>query len=216
MSCWKTTHPTVITDQIQKNSSDAVISENISPEITQEIKLSSWSWILQTQQPESEEICITFDDFNELQKNNWVIVNDGVMWWLSKGKYQIQDSILTFSWNINTNGGGFSSIRSRVELWLLEQANYMRITAKPDSRKYTITFRDNNTRWISYQYNLDFKNIWWFEQVTVPLDELTSTYFGRNIRANSFQKQSTREIGFILSDGFDGPFQLEIDDICYF
>jgi len=160
-----------------------------------------------------EKNCIVFDDFTGSQKNNWVIVNDGVMWGLSKWTYTVNNSILTLAGNINTNGGWFSSIHTALSESLLETTTHIHISVKPDTRDYKITFRDNNRRGISHQADLVFKNTGWFENIVIPLSDLKPTYFGRSSNAADFQKNQARELGFIISDGIDGPFQLEIESI---
>lgn len=157
--------------------------------------------------------CKVFDDFSQSEKNNWRIINDWVMWWLSKWRYLIEDKKLKLFGNINTNGGGFSSIRKYVDEWLLNDINYIKIFLQGDERKYKITFRDNNIRWITYQTEIDLKKKWAFEEINIPLSELKATFFWNRVNAGEFQKDRVREIGFIISDWIDGPFEIQVESI---
>ncbi|NBQ73535.1 MAG: hypothetical protein EBU11_11605, partial [Gammaproteobacteria bacterium] len=67
----------------------------------------------------------------------WYVQNDNVMGGQSVGGFSVQASELVFSGNTNTNGGGFSSIRS--EPLELDLADYdgIRLTVKADGRRYT-------------------------------------------------------------------------------
>ena len=157
--------------------------------------------------------CRVFDDFSQSGKNNWRIINDWVMWWLSQWIYIIENDKLRIFGNINTDGGGFSSIRTEVDEWLLDDVNYIKVILQGDERKYKITFRDNNIRWIIHQTNIDFKKKWTFEEIDIPLSELTATFFGNRVNASEFKKNRVREIGFIISDWVNGPFEIQVESI---
>lgn len=157
--------------------------------------------------------CLLFDDFTDISKNNWLMVNDGVMWGKSIGTYAIKDNAFTLSGVINTNGGWFSSVRAALSTWTLTEYNSIILNAKADSRWYQITFRDNNRRWISHRAILPFQTDDKFEEITIQISDLEPVYFWTPVNAAAFKKESAREIGFILNDGKDGKFQLEIDSI---
>ena len=160
-----------------------------------------------------EQECLIFDDFTNLWANNWLMVNDGVMWGKSIWDYQIENGTFTLSGFINTNGWWFSSVRAWLKPWILSEYNNIKITAKPDNRGYQITFRDNNRRWISHRAILPFQNTWDFEEITININDLEPVFFWRRVEADDFKKDLAREIGFILNDGKDGDFQLEVDSI---
>jgi len=63
-------------------------------------------------QTESCDMFMNFETSDELRQ--WYAVNDGVMGGLSSGGPRFDDGIMIFEGMINTNGGGFSSLRSRV------------------------------------------------------------------------------------------------------
>ena len=95
----------------------------------------------------------------------------------------------------------------------MKETTYVQLKLKWDSRDYKITFRDNNISRISHQANIDFKNRGFFEEVSIPISDLKGSYFGRNVNTNNLETSNIQEIGFIISDGIDGPFSLEIESI---
>lgn len=186
----------------------------------QEVRSLTWTLEIQKEPmiaqenniPPQDE-CILFDDFTNSPDFRWGIVNDGVMWGKSKWNLAIEDEKLIFSWTIVTRWGGFSSLRGWLKKWILSEYNSVKLRAKSDGREYRITFRDNNRRGISHRAVILFQTPWEFEEITINFDDLQPAYFGRIVNATSFNKQSAREIGVMLSDWVDGAFSLEIDEV---
>lgn len=160
-----------------------------------------------------DDTCIVFDDFTDSPDFRWGIVNDGVMWGRSAGTGIIQDNTLVFSGTIVTRWGGFSSLRWNLESWILSGYNSVKLRAKSDGREYRITFRDSRWGNISHRAIIPFETVWEFEEIEIPFSNLVPAYFGRNVDTDRFDKDSAREIGVILSDGVDGDFRLEIDEV---
>lgn len=144
----------------------------------------------------------------------WRAVNDGVMGGLSSGGPSMGDGHMVFSGTINTNGGGFSSIRTRVEPGALSGADGVRLTIRSDGRDYKLTFRTSE-RWrgrsVSYQAPIPNPPSGQWGEVFVPFADLDTSVFGRRVRAGAFEPGDVREMGIILADGRDGPFRLEIE-----
>ena len=72
-----------------------------------------------------------------MSEPGWYVVNDNVMGGRSDGDFRIEEGELHFAGRTNTDGGGFSSIRTdAVELDL---AGYdgIRLRVKGDGRRYT-------------------------------------------------------------------------------
>ena len=187
-------------------------NKDLSVVLSSETEIPEDTTISQREKEIKQE-CLVFDDFTDTDKNNWVIVNDGVMWWKSIWNYDIQENIFNLSGIINTNGGGFSSVRTWLPAWILSEYNSIKLIAKSDNRSYQITFRDNNSRWVSHRAILPFSETWDFEKINIQINDLEPVFFGRKVDAKPFNKEKSREIGFIISDWIDGHFQLDIDTI---
>ena len=89
--------------------------------------------------------------------SRWYAVNDGVMGGLSSGGPEFKDGHLVFSGTINTNGGGFSSIRANVERGVMAGKTGLKYRIKSDGRIYRATFRTGERygwREVSFQMEL--------------------------------------------------------------
>ncbi len=161
--------------------------------------------------------CPVMIDFkSEDASDYWRAVNDGVMGGLSSGGPDFDKGHMTFSGVINTDGGGFSSVRASMTPGTLDAAKGLTLRVKSDGRSYKVTMRTNATygwRRISFQAPIRTENKGEWEDVTVSFDDLDASIFGRPIRGATFDKSEVIELGIILSDGQDGAFQLEIDSI---
>ena len=150
---------------------------------------------------------------NSEEASYWRTVNDGVMGGRSSGGPDFKDGMMRFSGMINTNGGGFSSVRTTVAPGDLISADGLKIRVKSDGREYKVTLRTNATyrgRLVSFQAPIPMteKNEW--EDVFVPFDRLEASLFGRPLSGGKFERDAAQELGIIIADGRDGPFQLDI------
>ena len=146
----------------------------------------------------------------------WRVINDGVMGGRSSGGPKFADGVMVFEGHINTNGGGFSSIRLDVEAGLLTQAEALSLRVKSDGRAYKIGFRTDarhRGRPVSFQAPIPPIEAGQWREVRVPLSGLRASLFGRPVEGASFDKSKIWEIGLIIADGQDGPFRLEIESL---
>lgn len=153
-------------------------------------------------------------DFGSQSAENWRAVNDGVMGGLSSGGSQLSGDSLTFKGAINTNGGGFSSIRHPVKGVEFSDTSHIKLRIKPDGRQYRLTFRTDaryGWRQLSFQADIPQSAQGEWSEVTVDFADLKASIFGRPVKGAVFNKTKVEEIGIIIADGKDGPFQLEID-----
>lgn len=159
--------------------------------------------------------CRTLADFSLAgEVERWQVVNDGVMGGLSRGRIAPADANAMRFWgNINTNGGGFSSIRHRLASGAMEGATHVRVTMKGDGRAYQLSLRSNASmfgRSVAYRGTLrpQGKSDW--KVATIALSDLEPSIFGRRVPAGPFDPAAARSIGFILADGQDGPFEMQV------
>ncbi len=159
---------------------------------------------------------MNIDFRTETVAQQWRAINDGVMGGLSSGGPNFDKGHMTFSGVINTNGGGFSSVRASAKPGELTDTEGLALRVKSDGRGYKVTMRTNATygwRRISFQAPINAQNTGEWETVNISYDDLRASIFGRPIRGATFDKSEVVEIGIILSDGQDGPFSLEIASI---
>ncbi|MCM8557755.1 CIA30 family protein [Sphingomicrobium sediminis] len=176
----------------------------------------SLAMILAAAQPEN---CWTIADFSDPEEaRRWQVVNDGVMGGRSVGEAAIRDGALYFAGTINTNGGGFSSLRRSLDPGALDGAGRIRVTMQGDGRDYQLSMRSDvawRGRPVAYRGSLDPLGVetgWQVASVKLS-DNLDTSIFGRTVRAPTFEPAAAREIGIILADGQDGDFAVRIKRI---
>ena len=143
----------------------------------------------------------------------WRSVNDGVMGGLSSGGPRFAEGHMVFAGVINTNGGGFSSVRAQVAPSAFKDMTALKFRVKSDGRIYKATFRtDARYGWrdVSFQAPLPVTTPGEWEDVVIPFLKLTPSVFGRPVRGAEFNPQKVQSVGIILADGQDGPFILGV------
>ena len=146
----------------------------------------------------------------------WRAVNDGVMGGLSSGGPRFENGHMIFQGVINTNGGGFSSIRRSMVPGQMAGAENLRLRVKSDGRAYKLSFRTSENRYrrpVSYQIPIPQTPPGEWTTITAPLRDFNTTIFGRRVKADPFDASDVREMGIILADGIDGPFRIEVAEI---
>ncbi|MEM1147495.1 MAG: CIA30 family protein [Pseudomonadota bacterium] len=149
-------------------------------------------------------------------ENPWTTVNDGVMGGRSSGGSELQNGMLTFTGITNTNGGGFSSIRLPVERGSLAAATHLRVHMKRDARSYSITLRTNVKRFgrrIAFRGPIAEapKDNW--GNGVLRFDTLKASFDGNPVPDAIFDASEVVEIGLIIYDGEDGPFEMQLKRI---
>lgn len=161
--------------------------------------------------------CITIANFESEQANaEWLVVNDNVMGGRSLGDRSFSDQAMAFTGTINTDGGGFSSLRLPLAPGVLAGFDRVLFRGRSDGRSYRLTLADglerSNPR-VSFRAPLEFTTVGEWETVTVPLDALVAEVFGQPVAAEPFVPELATRIGIMQSDGTDGDFRLEVDHI---
>jgi len=163
------------------------------------------------------QICDFEIDFSERSETSrWRPVLDGVMGGKSTGTGFKEKNYVTFKGRINTNGGGFSSLRRSLEPGKLSGAKNLNLRLRQDGRSYRLTFRTSHSYWgrpVSYQLTIPQtpKNVW--TDISIPLSNFRTSIFGRRVQAPPFDPNDAWEMGIIIADGIDGPFEINISSI---
>ena len=163
---------------------------------------------------ESEKQTRLTDFEDAAAAGRWKTVNDGVMGGKSKGGMSVKDGVMTFAGSINTDGGGFSSVRMKVEPGTLADANRLLLRVKGDGRTYRLTVEDDRgdpERRPNFGKDMEAGPAGEWRTVSVALADMKPTFHGEPVDAKPLQKDRIVEVGIILSDGRDGPFTLDVD-----
>mmetsp|Transcript_15205 Transcript_15205/g.33170 ORF Transcript_15205/g.33170 Transcript_15205/m.33170 type:complete len:220 (+) Transcript_15205:2-661(+) len=139
---------------------------------------------------------------------NWHRLDDGVMGGQSETAHSVSADAdeLQFSGQINTDGGGFCSIRSPIEGGLPPDAAAVRICYVGDGKTYKVLFSDGkksafgpSRRSPSWQSDLPTKN-GAEDTAIIRLDSLVPSLQGGPISTDTnIEPIEVKEMGFMLS-----------------
>ena len=145
----------------------------------------------------------------------WYVLNDNVMGGRSAGTFELRDDMLHFSGVTNTNGGGFSSIRTAdMQLDLSSYAG-IRLRVKGDGRRYTWRLA-TTARWrgrqVNYWADFDTTDGEWIT-VDVPFADFIPKFRGARLDGPPLDASQVTGMGLMIYDNRDGPFELFLDSV---
>ena len=140
----------------------------------------------------------------------WYIQNDNVMGGQSQGRFKIVSDELIFSGNTNTDGGGFSSIRTHPLQLNLSDRSGIRVKVKGDGRRYTWHLQtDARWRGRSVNYWADFNtSADEVASVDIPFTSFVPQFRGFKLNGPELNTQQITQLGLYNYDKNDGPFEL--------
>ena len=160
---------------------------------------------------------VVLEHFNDVQASmkRWMTVNDGVMGCKSKGGPSFENGVMAFAGAINTDGGGFSSVRTRPSDHDLTGTTGLLLRVKGDGRTYEASIRTDaklGRWWVPFRAEFETVKDEWVT-VFVPYEAMTPSIMGRAIRDNppTLELDKVQSFGIMLADGKDGPFELQVD-----
>ena len=156
-----------------------------------------------------------FDFSGDKIGEQWVTVNDNVMGGRSKGGFSFKKGKLIFSGVTNTNGGGFSSIRTKQSDLNLDDKEGVIIRFKGDGRTYKFDVRMGRS---SVAHRAEFKtdkDSKGWQIAKIPFSAMSATWRGSRLDRQRYglDKSKILSMGFMIYDKKDGPFQLRVDSI---
>ena len=149
------------------------------------------------------------DNSVEASSLDWRVVNDTVMGGRSSATVSRFGEGVSFSGFLNTNGGGFASIRVGAAGMISEQSVGIRLKVRGDGRTYTLRLRPRNSR-ISYWSQFNTIDGEWVE-VDLPFSAFWPNWRGRRLNAPPIDARMIGELGLMLNDGIDGDFEVAVD-----
>ncbi len=140
---------------------------------------------------------------------DWYVVNDNVMGGRSDGGFEISNDRLTFTGSLNTNGGGFASVRTRPRNLELKRTTAFVARALGDGRTYKLRVmtRDDD---VAYSATFATSAGRW-ETHVIDLAGFVPTRRGRVMQRPPLAPAEIVAVGFMIADKTDGPFRLEVD-----
>lgn len=150
------------------------------------------------------------------EEPRWIAVNDGVMGGLSQGGPEIVDGHLRFTGTLSLeNNGGFSSVRTTGQDFDFSQSEALVLRVRGDGRSYQMRLAtDARYRGIRVSFGSAFTTVpgQWID-VRLPLNAFTPSVRGTALSGPPMDQSRIREIGILIGDKREGPFELEIDSI---
>ena len=145
----------------------------------------------------------------------WYVVNDNVMGGRSEGGFRIENGELHFAGRTNTDGGGFSSIRTESVQLDLSQYAGIRLRVKGDGRRYTWRL-STNARWrggeVGYWADFDTSEGTW-STVDIPFSRFIPRYRGTRLDGPELGLANITGMGLMIYDKLDGPFELHLASV---
>jgi len=141
----------------------------------------------------------------------WQVVNDTVMGGRSSSQIKRVGQGLQFSGRLNTNGGGFASLRSDRMGLDLASATLVRLTVKGDGRTYSVRLYAAGRR-VSYQHAFSTAADEW-QTVELKIPEFYASWRGRRMDQGPMAAADIAGLGLILADGKDGAFEIQVGSI---
>jgi len=148
-------------------------------------------------------------DFSDPDAPAWYVVNDDVMGGRSRGGYTLETGSLVFAGATNTQGGGFSSIRTDVRPLDLSGRLGIRLRLRGDGRSYR--FRLQTTAGVAYFAPFDTASGGHWETIDVPFSRFEPRRRGQPLDGPPLDPARIESLGLMIYDRKDGPFRLEVD-----
>ena len=142
----------------------------------------------------------------------WYVQNDNVMGGKSEGGFDIAQGELFFSGNTNTDGGGFSSIRTRSLTLDLSAYTGIRVKVKADGRRYTWGVQ-TDARWRGRRVNYwaDFETmVGETETIDIPFTKFFPQFRGFKLDGPEIDTSQINEFALYQNDKTDGPFAMNL------
>jgi len=145
----------------------------------------------------------------------WYVLNDNVMGGRSAGAFVIRDGTLHFSGATNTNGGGFSSIRTDDVQLDLSDYTGIRLRVRGDGRRYTWRLT-TTARWrgrpVNYWADFDTTDGEW-TTADVPFASFVPKFRGYRLDGPPLDPARITGMGLMIYDNRDGPFHVLLDSV---
>ena len=162
----------------------------------------------------NEELLLT--DFTSNSSDlGWYVVNDNVMGGRSDGDFEQDQGELSFTGHTNTNGGGFSSIRTKPVQLDLSGHDGIQLRVKGDGRRYTWRLT-STARWrgrqVSYWADFETRNGTW-STVNISFSSFIPRYRGYQLDGPALDPGQITGMGLMIYDKQDGPFNLRLASV---
>lgn len=145
----------------------------------------------------------------------WYVQNDNVMGGRSEGGFTLAYGELIFAGSTNTNGGGFSSIRTQPFKLDLSSYDGMRLRVKGDGRTYIWQLQTNalyRGGRVNYWADFETRASEWIT-IDIPFARFFPQFRGFKLNGPELDTGQIAEFGLYIYDNQDGPFELHLASV---
>jgi hypothetical protein len=146
----------------------------------------------------------------DMELSPWRAVNDGVMGGISRGEMVSAGGGLRFQGALSLeNNGGFASVWRSFD-GDLGDARGVRLRVRGDGRRYHFRVRlDGGSDGVAWRATFNTDGSW--QTVDLPFSDFVPTFRGRRVTdAGPVIPSAIRQLGFLVADGEEGAFQVDI------
>lgn len=156
---------------------------------------------------------IIFESSKNNKKQDWQVVDDGVMGGLSKGTFEIDENGLgKFSGKVSTaNNGGFSSVRHPLKQRKVSDYKKIRLKIKGDGKVYQCRIKHQSFDNHAYVFLFQTNGEW--QTIDIPLAAMYPSFRGRKLEMPHFNHEFIEEIAFLIGNKTNESFSLLIEKI---
>ena len=148
-----------------------------------------------------------------LDLESWLAVNDGVMGGVSSGEMIKTEDGLRFQGHLSLeNNGGFASVR-RLLNFSVQDTKGIRLRVRGDGRTFQMRIRQDES-YDNVVWRKEFATNGKWQTIELLFEDFDPVWRGRPVKqAGPVSAERVRQIGFLLADGKQKPFRLDIGAI---
>ena len=141
------------------------------------------------------------------------IVNDDVMGGISSSSFKLSKAGHgIFQGDVSTeNNGGFASVRYNMDEMNIKASTVIRIRVKGDGKNYQFRLKNKTSDYFSYITTFSTNGQW--QIIELKLKDFYASFRGRKLEIPNFDKDEIGQVAFLIANGTDEAFKLEIDKI---
>ncbi|MGB5430696.1 CIA30 family protein [Eudoraea sp.] len=156
---------------------------------------------------------VLFDFSKESNIQNWIVVNDGVMGGLSKGKFSVDDrGYGFFTGNVSLeNNGGFSSVRYNFESKFVSSFKKITLRLKGDGKQYQIRVKTRISDYYSYIAYIKTNGEW--QTLEIMFSEMIPSFRGNKLDLPNYSGEYMEQFAILIGNKKNEAFELYLDKI---
>lgn len=157
--------------------------------------------------------------FKENLTGRWQIVNDGVMGGLSQSTLvRNEQKNAVFIGDVSLrNNGGFASVRNQMP-FNLSEFDGLKIRVRGDGKVYCLRLRAAQGNFLTrHSHEARFTTNGEWQEIYIPFSDFNPVFRGSRLRnVPALDLRNIAELGFMIRDGQEGRFTLEIESVSAF